>query len=143
MPHISAEVQEKLSLAIHSHDFLHRLLRRIEQLHRIVFHADTLDVKFLRASAREILIADIVTRHQGGIDGVYFALRAIEDGGRDWQSAIEEYGSYIHNYYTTPLGVLIRRDLFGKSSHFVTPNAGEESAMLTSEKMQGTSARTE
>ena len=61
-------------------------------------------------------------------------LRAIEDGGRDWQSAIEEYASYIHNYYTTPLGVLIRRDLFGNHSHFVTPNAGDDSAVSTSEK---------
>lgn len=134
MPRIQAGDIERLSQAIHSHDFLHRILRRIEQLHRIVFHAETLDRKFVRASAEEILIADIVTRHQGGIDGVYFALRSIEDSGRDWQSAIEEYSSYIHNYYTTPLGVVIRRDLFGKNSHFVTPNAGEDSALATSEK---------
>ena len=140
MPQITAEVREKLSLAIRSHDFLHRVLRRIEQLQRIVFHADSLDWRFVRASAEEILIADIVTRHQGGIDGVYFALRAIEDGGRDWQSAVEEYASYIHNYYTTPLGVVIRRDLFGKSSHFVTPNAGEESILLRSEKPQAAGA---
>ena len=111
MPRITAEQREKLGAAIRSHDFLHRTLRRIEQLHRIVFHAESLDWKFVRASAEEILIADIMTRHQGGIDGVYFALRAIEDNGRDWQSAIEEYSSYIHNYYTTPLGVLIRREL--------------------------------
>lgn len=134
MPRISAGESQRLTLAIHSHDFLHRIMRRIEQLHRIVFHADTLEWKFVRSSAEEILVADIVTRHQGGIDGVYFALRAIEDGGRDWQSAIEEYASYIHNYYTTPLGVLIRRDLFGEASHFVTPNAGEQSALATSEK---------
>lgn len=134
MSRITAEEIERLTLAIHSHDFLHRIQRRIEQLHRIVFHAESLDWKFVRLSAQEILIADIVTRHQGGIDGIYFALRAIEDGGRDWQSAIEEYSSYIHNYYTTPLGVLIRRDLFGKESHFVTPNAGTDSALATSEK---------
>ncbi|HPF40884.1 MAG TPA: hypothetical protein P5081_07285 [Phycisphaerae bacterium] len=134
MPRITAGESQRLSLAIHSHDFLHRLLRRIEHLHRIVFHAEDLDWKFVRASAEEILIADIVTRHQGGIDGVYFALRAIEDGGRDWQSALEEYSSYIHNYYTTPLGVIIRRDLFGESSHFVTPNAGADSKLATSEK---------
>lgn len=134
MSRIEAKEIERLREAIGSHDFLHRIQRRIEQMQRIVFHADNLDRTYVRASAEEILIADIVTRHQGGIDGVYFALRAIEDGGRDWQSAIEEYASYIHNYYTTPLGVLIRRDLFGTESHFVTPNAGDDSALTTSEK---------
>jgi hypothetical protein len=134
MAKLTPHDHEKLSLAIHDHDFLHRILRRIEQLHRIVFHADKIEWKFVRASAEEILIADIVTRHQGGIDGVYFALRAIEDNGRDWQSAIEEYSSYIHNYYTTPLGVMIRRDLFGEAAHFVTPNAGELSILNRSEK---------
>ncbi len=129
MPNLEPQEYQRLSRAIHEHDFLHRVLRRIEQLHRIVFHAEHIDWKFLRSSAEQILIADIVTRHQGGIDGVYFALRALEDSGRDWQSAIEEYASYIHNYYTTPLGVVIRRDIFGKASHFITPHAGDESIL--------------
>lgn len=124
MARISDEDMARLRKAIADHDYLHRILRRIEQLHRVVFHAESLDWKFVRASAEEILIADIVTRHQGNIDGVYFALRKVEEGGRDWRSAIDEYASYIHNYYTTPLGVILRKDLFGESAHFVTPAAG-------------------
>lgn len=124
MSQILPETRDKFSKAIAEHDFLHRVLRRIEHLHRVVFHAQVLDWRYVRAAAEEILIADIVTRHGSNIDGVYHALRKIEDAGRDWPSAINEYASYIHNYYTTPLGVVLRRDLFGEASHFVTPAAG-------------------
>ncbi|MFQ5502079.1 MAG: hypothetical protein ACE5EQ_07225 [Phycisphaerae bacterium] len=129
MPLIPPPEHDRLQRAIHDHDFLHRLARRIETLHRVVFHAQALDRHFVRAAAEEILIADIVTRHEGNIDGVYFALRKIEDTGRDWRSAIDEYASYAHNYFTTPLGVILRKDLFGEDSHFVTPAAGKDSAM--------------
>ncbi|MBN2562625.1 MAG: hypothetical protein JXQ75_17000 [Phycisphaerae bacterium] len=124
MPRISKEQHEQLRQAILDHAFLHRILRHIEYLHRVVFHADDLDWQFIRASAEEILIADIVTRYQGDIDGVYLALRKIEDSGRSWQAAISEYAAYTHNYYTMPLGVILRKDLFGDTSHFVTPAAG-------------------
>lgn len=122
---ISAEQRQQLRDAIGSHDFLHRILRQVEHLHRVVFHerVKNLDWQFVRASAEEILIADIVSRHAGQIDGVYFALRKAEDSGRSWQQAIAEYASYIHNYYTTPLGVVMRRDLFGEDCHFVTSAA--------------------
>ncbi|MFH1419794.1 MAG: hypothetical protein ABII12_16090 [Planctomycetota bacterium] len=126
---IGEEQLRGLRQAILDHDFLHRILRRIEDLHRIVFHASALDWKYVRAAAEEILIADIVTRHNGHIDGVYYALRKAEDGGRDWQGAVADYASYTHNYYTTPLGVVLRKDLFGKASHFITPAAGKESVL--------------
>ncbi len=129
MPLLSEERLRELRQAILDHDYLHRILRRIEELHRIVFHAEDLDWQYIRAAAEEVLIADIVTRHNGEIDGVYYALRKSEDGGRDWQQAILVYASYIHNYYTTPLGVVLRKDLFGRSSHFITPAAGEDSAL--------------
>ncbi len=129
MSQLSVDDHERLRKAVYEHDFLHRILREIERLQRVVFHAEALDWQFVRASAEEILIADIVHRHQGGIDGVYYALRKSEDSGRDWRSAIHEYASYIHNYYTTPLGVVLRRGLFGERSHFVTPAAGKDSPL--------------
>jgi|CXWL01.1.fsa_nt_gi hypothetical protein len=126
MARISDQQVLQLREAIHSHDFLHRIARQIEHLHKVVFHERTknLDAKFIRASAEEILIADIATRHKGNIDGVYFALRHAEDHGRAWKHAIADYAAYVHNYYTTPLGVVMRRDLFGDNAHFVTPAAG-------------------
>lgn len=129
MPQIDKNEKNRLKAAVLEHDFLHRILRTIEQLQRVVFHADKLEHAFVRASAEEILIADIVTRHHGQIDGVYYALRKAEDSGRTWAQAIAEYAAYIHNYYTMPLGVVMRRDLFGDESHFVTPAAGKDSAL--------------
>jgi hypothetical protein len=129
MSRISDEQRLRLRAAILEHEFLHRTLRQIEALQRVVFHAANLEWGFVRAAAEEILIADIVTRYQGNIDGVYFALRKIEETGKPWQQAISEYAAYIHNYYTMPLGVVLRKDLFGKDSHFITPNAGKESIL--------------
>lgn len=111
MYQITPEKYEQIRKAIYDHDYLHRILRRIEQLHRIVFHDDESNWKQLRTMAEDILIADMVTRHHGGIDGVFFKLREIENSGRDWKSAIDEYAAYIHNYYTTPLGRILRNDV--------------------------------
>jgi hypothetical protein len=126
MPRVSDAQRQKLQEAVLTHDFLHRILRQIEHLHHVVFHerVQSLEWQFIRESAMEILIADLLTRHNGEIDGIYFHLRKLEDGGRSWAHAINEYAAYIHNYYTTPLGVIIRRDLFGEACHFVTPSAG-------------------
>ncbi|MBX3394266.1 MAG: hypothetical protein KF841_02745 [Phycisphaerae bacterium] len=121
MYQITPEKHEQLRKAIYDHDYLHRVLRRIEQLHRIVFHDDESGWKQLRTMAEDILIADMVTRHRGGIDGVFFKLREIEDSGRDWKSAIDEYAAYIHNYYTTPLGRILRNDVLAALSR---PAAG-------------------
>jgi hypothetical protein len=127
MSRISESERSRLHTAILDHDFLHRILRQIERLHRVVFHEQTrhLDRQFIRASAEEILVADLVNRHGGNFDSVYFALRKAEDSGRSWEQAINEYAAYSHNYYTTPLGVIMRRDLFGDNCHFVTPAAGK------------------
>ncbi|MEE8385322.1 MAG: hypothetical protein V3S01_05360 [Dehalococcoidia bacterium] len=132
MPRITDEQRRQLGRAILAHDFLHRILRHIEYLHRVVFHADELDRQFVRRSAEEILIADIVARHQGDIDGIYLTLRKAEGDGRPWNAAITDYAAYAHNYYTTPLGVVMRKDLFGEAGHFVTPAAGPDSALTRS-----------
>ena len=131
MARISDEEYRRLHNSIVDHAFLHRILRHIEHQHRVVFHAENLDWDYVRASAEEILMANIITRYRGNIDGVYFALRKAEDAGRPWQSAITDYATYTHTYYTTPLGVILRRDLFGETSHFVTPAAGPDSALHT------------
>lgn len=129
MPLIPEERLERLRRTVHDKDFLHRIVRRVEHLHRVVFHANELEWKFLRASAEEILIADIMIRHNGDVDGVYFALRKTEEAGKDWDQAISEYAAYIHGYYTTPLGTVLCRDLFGDNGHFVSPAAGRYSAL--------------
>lgn len=134
MSRISQEQRARLRAAILDHEFLRRILRQIEYLQRVVFGAVDLDMQHARAAAEEILIADIVTRYQGNIDGVYFALRRIEDGGKPWSQAVLEYATYTHNYYTMPLGVVLRRDLFGEDGHFITPAAGPGSVPREQER---------
>jgi len=136
MPLIAQEKLERLRHAIRDKDFLHRIVRRIEHLHRVVFHAQELEWKFLRASAEEILIADIMIRHNGDVDGIYFALRKTEEAGKSWEQAIADYAAYIHGYYTTPLGTVLSRDLFGDEGHFVSPAAGRYSALVRRRETQ-------
>ena len=76
------------------------------------------------------MIADIMTRYSGQIDGVYHALRKREESGHSWDQAITDYATYCHNYFTTPLGVVIRLDLFGDDAHFITTAAGKLSAVV-------------
>ncbi|MCK6457850.1 MAG: hypothetical protein L6Q92_15130 [Phycisphaerae bacterium] len=132
-----AEV-ERLRSIVRTHDFLHRIARVVERLHRLVFHAHTLDVQRMRSSAEEIVIADLMLRHRGNCDGVYHALREAEARGKTWAKAIDDYAGAIHAYYTTPLGILIRRDLFGDSAHFISPLADELAAAV----QKGDSSRT-
>src|SRR5262245_33274609 len=61
MARISNEQRTRLTAAIHDHDFLHRIVRKIEQQLRVVFHAHEIEVSFVRAAAEEILMADIFT----------------------------------------------------------------------------------
>jgi hypothetical protein len=130
---------DSLIAAIHSHDFLRRMLESMEQQHRLVFHAnENVDWNLVRATAEQILVAEIVSRHKGNIDGIYFALRDLEAGGRTWNSAITELAARVHSYFTTPLGVVMRKNLFGDNAVFLTTDAYEwirkqESASARSE----------
>jgi hypothetical protein len=128
MSRISKEQDQRLRKAIAEHDFLHRILRHIESLLRVVFHGQKFDWSTVRAAAEEILMADILTRHGGNIDGVYFTLRKSEQGGHAWEQAIRDYATYCHNYFTTPLGIVMRRDYFGEGAHFVSQSAREYAA---------------
>lgn len=121
---IPPEQAQALGAAIHSHDFLHRLLREIEHMQQVVFHANArADWKLCRKSAEQILIAEIVLRHRGEFDGIYFALRAMENAGKPWAGALRDLAGTIHSYFTTPLGFVMRRDLFGADAVFVSPDA--------------------
>ena len=126
MSTISREQLDTLIAAIHSHDFLRRLVEAIEQSHRLVFHSvEDADWSLVRRSAEQILVAEIHTRHHGDFDGIYHALRAMEAAGKPWSVAISELAGQMHSYFTTPLGIVLRRDLFGDNSVFITPIAYE------------------
>jgi hypothetical protein len=122
---------ERLTQALGAHDYLGRILDEIEALQRIVFHANRrADWSLARRSAEHILIAEIVYRYQGHPEQVYFALRALEDGGRTWEAAVRELAAAVHSYFTTPLGLVMRQDLFGEEVVFLTPDAYDWTAQL-------------
>ena len=126
MATISREQLNALIAAIHSHDFLRRVLEAVEQYHHLVFHAvENADWSLVRRSAEQILVAEIVTRHKGDIDGIYRALRDMEAGGVPWGVAINELAGRMHSYFTTPLGIVMRTDLFGDNAVFISPDAYE------------------
>lgn len=125
MERLSREKIAELTRSIHSHEFIHRMLREIEKLQRVVFHSVEADPGVARRSAEQILVAEIATRYYGDIDGVYHALRKIEKSGRPWPAALRELSTTIHSFYTTPLGILMRRDMFGEEAVFVSPDAVE------------------
>jgi len=116
---------------VREHDHLRRVCSAIEDMHRVVFYGyREADWTRAGASAEQILIAELVSRHQGNPDGVFFALRALEDGGKTWDEAIRELAAAIHSYFTTPLGIILRQDLFGDAAVFMLPAAKEWAAEL-------------
>lgn len=126
MPRLSREQIDRLTAAIRSDDCLRRLVSEVERLHTVVFHDHPrANWDLASASAEQIVMAEIIGRHQGDPRGIYYALRALEDAGRSWDAAISELAAAMHSYYTTPLGVVIRRDLFGPEVVFFAPEAYE------------------
>lgn len=124
MGKVTREQLAELVPAIHSHDFLRRVLEAIEQYHRLVFHANSrANWDLVRQSAEQILVAEILTRHNGNIDGIYNTLRNMEAAGKPWGVAINELAGTMHSYFTTPLGIVMRSDLFGDQASFITPEA--------------------
>ncbi len=124
MSRVAPEEIERLTRAIYAQDCLRRILNELDELHHVVFHDNpNADWDLARRSAEQILIAEIVSRNQGQPDGVYFALRALEDGGKTWDAAVRDTAAAMHSYYTTPLGILMRQDLFGDQAVFLTPDA--------------------
>jgi hypothetical protein len=123
---------EALTAAITAQDCLRRVRDEIEELHRVVFHAkERIAWDLVRRSAEQILMAEIVYRHQGHPDGIFLALRALEDHGSTWDEAIRELAAGIHSYYTTPLGFVLRADLFGRDATFIMSDAEDWKARLS------------
>jgi hypothetical protein len=128
---LAREEIERLTAALQAHDYLARIVREIERSHRVVFHDNKrVDWDLVRRSAEQILIAELVCRYQGRAEGVYFALRALEDGGQKWDAALRGLAAAIHSYFTTPLGMVMRQDLFGSDAVFITPDAHTWTAQL-------------
>ncbi len=124
MAQAGPELIERLTAAIRSHDFLRDLVLRIEQSQNVVFHASPrAEWNNARRSAEQILIAEIMTRYQADIGGVQLALRNLERDGMPWRDAIRDFATRVQSYYTTPLGIVMRRDLFGDDAVFLSPEA--------------------
>ena len=124
MARIPRDQHAGISASINGQDFLRRLATELEKLHRVVFHANTgAEWNLVGQSARQILISEIVTRHKGQSEGVYFALRQAETEGLSWDEAIHALATQMHSYYTTPLGVVLRQNLFGPDAVFFVPEA--------------------
>jgi hypothetical protein len=124
LPKVARAQYETLLAAIRSHDHLRRIVEIIEQQHRLVFHAnESVDWSLVRRSAEQILLAELATRYKSNVDNIYFALRGLETGGTPWNIALHELASRMHSYFTTPLGVVIRKDLFGDDAAFIAADA--------------------
>jgi len=131
---LSQEEYERLTAAVRSQDHLQRLVDEIEHLHHVVFHAnERADFSLARQSAEQILIAEMLLRHQGRPEGLYYVLRSMEDAGKPWAVAIAELAAAIHSYFTTPLGIVMRKDLFGEKAVFIAPDAHEWTAFVASQ----------
>ncbi|MDX2200505.1 MAG: hypothetical protein SF069_16240 [Phycisphaerae bacterium] len=121
MARISDSEQTRLYEAIRSHDYLAALVNEIEGLHRLVFHANIdADWSQVRASAEQIVMAELATRYAADIRKLHGAIEDLERRGRERSLALRELASRIHSYYTTPLGVLLRRELFGDQAVFLS-----------------------
>ncbi|MEW6251981.1 MAG: hypothetical protein AB1716_15170 [Planctomycetota bacterium] len=117
---------EHLTAAIEQQDHLRRVRDAIAALHTVVFHEHArADWTRTRDSATQILVCELVSRHQGRPEEVFFVLRNLEDGGKTWDEAIRATAASIHSYFTTPLGIIMRQDVFGSEAVFITPEAEE------------------
>ena len=91
----------ELSTQIQAHDQLRAVQTEVERVLRVVFH-DLPQADWNRAqqAAQQILKA-----------------------GLSREAALHELAARIHAYYTTPLGIMLRCDLFGAGAVFVSPEA--------------------
>lgn len=141
MPRLSKTQVDDLLATIRQHEFLQRLCDELDKLQRIVFHAnERAEWDRARRSAEQILAAEIRLRHRGDALGLYYALRAMEDAGKPWDAAIRDLSTGIHSYFTTPLGIVMRHDLFGDDVVFLSPDAKEWIKSATAEAKASDSA---
>ena len=123
---ISAEKLERIAAQIRSAGRLREVCAEIEQLQKVVFHnLESADWSRSGRVAEQILIADILTRQQGEPGRIEQDLKNREQKTGSPQRAVQECASYIHSYFTTPLGIMMRRELFGDAATFLAPEALE------------------
>jgi hypothetical protein len=114
----------ELTNLIQSHDQLRAVQTEVERVLRVVFHdLPRADWNRAQQAAQQILIAELVTRHRGRADGLLADLAARQKAGLSREAALHELAARIHAYYTTPLGIMLRCDLFGAGAVFVSPEA--------------------
>lgn len=124
MAQLAREQIDTLLTTITREDYLRRLRDEIGELHRIVFHRDHhIDWDLVRHSAEQILMSEIVCRYQGRPEGVLAALRAAQSARKSWDAAVHEQATAMHSYFTTPLGMVMRQDLFGADAVFIIADA--------------------
>lgn len=126
MPQTTEQQVNALAAAINADGDLARLLAEVERLHRVVFHdSEHVDWSLVTRSAEQILIAEILSRHHGRPEGLRETLAAMQASGTPRSAALSSLATRVHSYYTTPLGIVMRQDLFGDSAVFITPDAYE------------------
>ena len=126
MAQAAPELVARLTAAIQSHDFLRDIVSQIEQSQNVVFHASPrAEWGNARRSAEQILITEIITRYKADVGRVQQTLRDLETNGMPWRDAIRDFAARVQSYYTTPLGIVMRRNLFGDAAIFLSPEALE------------------
>lgn len=126
MAQADAELVERLTAAIQSQGFLRDLVLQIEQSQNVVFHASPrAEWSNARGSAEQILITEVITRYKADVGRVQQMLRDLERNGMPWRDAIRDFAARVQSYYTTPLGIVMRRNLFGDDAIFLSPEALE------------------
>lgn len=124
MPQIATQQIDELASAIAAQAPLTALREELVRLHRVVFHSyPHASAAQIQRSAEQILITEILSRHHGRPEGLADTLRAKQHSGTPYDAAIRELARAIHSYYTTPLGIVMRQDLFGDRAVFITPDA--------------------
>jgi hypothetical protein len=140
---MSPEQIESLTAAVRSVDYLRRIVDEIERLHRIVFHdEECVDRNLMRGSAEQILVAEIAARHGGRPEGVLHTLHELERTGLRWPAAIAQLAVGIHSYFTTPLGIVMRQDIFGERAVFFAADAYDWIALQARSQGQRKAAST-
>ncbi len=124
MSRLSPEKFEQMAAELRGDEQLQHVLGEVERQLRIVFHGqEHADWSLAHKVCEQIVIAEVVLRHDGQVGALHDALRMMTDRGFSQDRAVCELAERIHSYYTTPLGIVIRQDLFGERAVFVSPEA--------------------
>ncbi len=125
---VSKERQQAWTSEVAHEPRLDSLCRVIAEQQRAVFHRADHQADQERVVAEQILLAEVQTAHAGDPNALIFLLdRRIQQGAPEVQ-VIQEFAQRLHSYYTTPLGVAVRKELFGGSAELAPdskPRSGQ------------------